>query len=302
MRAMRIATMLCVALGATGAAGAEEGGGVQLDVATPRDSGYVIGDKITHHIALAPDGNYRLDAGSLPAAGRIDQWLELHPPRVETHGRCSEIDLTYQLINVPDTTRTLVVPRQTLYIADGERRVPLFVPEWSFTVAPIVPASQRGAAARYNLRPERLPPSLDVASGTWRLAVFAALWLAVTGWLAWLQWGVPWRARRARPFTQALRCLRRMRREPWDPDRQREALRVMQAALDRTAGCTLLPSNVDELFRARPALEPQRAPIATLLEQSRQLFFGAGAGVAPPTLADVLALCRACRDVEGAAT
>jgi mxaA protein len=209
-----------------------------------------------------------------------------------------EITLTYQLINVPEAPSALVVPRQTLEINGPDRSLPVFVPEWTFTATPIVPAVQRGAAARFNLRPERPPPLLAFAPHVWWLATLAAAWMTVMGALAWLYLGVPWRARRAQPFARALRELRRLDGLAWDDGRQREAFRIMHRALDRAAGFTLLPSNADELFRARPSLNALRAPIESLLQDSRRLFFGGPETAAPATLHALTELCRHCRDLE----
>ena len=287
-----------VAVPSRGAAAASD---VQLGVETPRDYGYVLGDTITHTVNLDLGGSYVLDEGSLPAAGRLDRWLELRPPRVRHRDHGVEITLVYQLISVPDAARTLVVPRQTLRIAGADRSLPVFVPEWSFTAAPIVPAEQRGDAARYNLRPERLPPPMTFASSVWRLATLLAMLAIVLGALAWLYFGVPWRARRALPFTRGLRELRRLRGGGWDEARQREALRIVHHALDVAAGRTLLPSNVDELFRARPPLGQLREPIEALLADSRHVFFGTPGDGPATTLASMIDLCRRCRDIERAA-
>ena len=273
-------------------------GVVQMEVVTPRADGYVIGDTITHTIRIELGADYRLDEHSLPAAGRLDQWLELHAPSLRRRGREVDITLTYQLINVPEAPTALVVPRQTLEIRSPERTLPVFVPEWSFTATPIVPAVQRGAGARFSLRPERLPPLLALTPHVWWLALLAAAWLAVIGALAWLSLGVPWRANRARPFARALRDLRRLSGQPWDDSRQQEAFRIMHRALDGAAGCTLLPSNVDTLFHARPSLNGLRVPIESLLQHSRRLFFGEPGTAMPPTLDALTELCRHCRDVE----
>jgi mxaA protein len=273
-------------------------GVLQMEVITPRADGYVIGDTITHTVRLELGGGYRFDEHSLPAAGRLDQWLELHRPVLRRRGHQVEIELTYQLINVPAAPSELVVPRETLEVTGAERRLPVFIPEWSFTATPIVPADQRGSAARFNLRPERPPPLLELAPDLWRLAALSVALIAVLAALTWLHLGVPWRARRARPFAHALRELRRLRGDGWDEGRQREAFRIVHRALDLAAGFTLLPSNVEELFRVRPPLRPLRAPIESLLEESRRLFFGAAGVGAPVTLDALMDLCRRGRDIE----
>ena len=274
---------------------------MQLRVDTPRVYGYVLGDTITHTVHLDLGGSYVLDERALPAAGRVDRWLELRPPRVRHVDHGVEVTLVYHLISAPDATRTLVVPRQTLEIEGADRGLPVFVPEWSFTAAPIVPVEQRGDAARYNLRPERLPPPMTFGSQYWRLAMLLAMLAVVLSALAWLHFGVPWRARRARPFARGLRELRRLPGDGWDEVRQREAFRIVHRALDDAAGRTLLPSNVDELFRVRPPLAELQEPIEALLADSRRVFFGTG-DEPVTTLASMIELCRQCRDLERAAS
>jgi mxaA protein len=293
--------MLLAGLAMLPAGAAADGSTVQLEVATPRDYGYVIGDTITHTVRLELGSSYGLDESSLPTAGRIDRWLELRPPRVRQADHGLEISLVYQLIDAPAETRELVVPRQTLKIVGADRALPMFVPEWSFTAAPIVPAEQRGAAARFNLRPERLPPAAPLAPHLWRFAALLATLTLLLGALAWLYAGMPWRARRALPFARGVRELGRLRGHAWDERRQREAFRIVHRALDAAAGRTLLPSNVDELFRARPMLAKLREPIEALLADSQRFFFGAASGVPPATLTSMIELCRRCRDLERAA-
>jgi mxaA protein len=289
----RCALVLLAAWLAAGDAGA-----VGIEVETPRAAGYVIGDTITHVVRVDLEGGaYRLDEASLPAAGRIDRWLELREPVLARRAGGVDVTLTYQIVNAPERAQALAVPTQTLRVAGPRGTFPLFVPEWTFVLSPLVPAEQRGTGALYNLRPERPPPAPALGPDVARLAALAAGLALVLGRLAWLRWGAPWRARRAQPFAQALRSLERMRRRPWDDAARAEAFRILHAALDRAAGCTLLPSNVDALIRARPALAGLRAPIERALAQSRDLFFGTH-GAEPPALAALVELCRACRDAE----
>jgi len=54
----------------------------QIESITPRAYGYVIGDVLEYRLRLETDSSFRLDPESLPAAGRINVWLELRPPLV----------------------------------------------------------------------------------------------------------------------------------------------------------------------------------------------------------------------------
>jgi mxaA protein len=299
MNAVRAAARcLCLLAVLIASAATASTGIVQMEVTAPRTEGYVIGDTITRVVHLELGGDDRLDEHSLPVAGRIDLWLELHLPRVRRHGASVDVELTYQLVNAPQVTQELVVPQLTLQVASTDHRLPVFVPEWRFTATPIVPVAQRGAAARFNLRPQRPPPLLDVVVRAWLLGATLAAWTVVMGALGWLHFGLPWRAARARPFAQALRELRALRGGEWDRGRQREAFRIVHRALDRAAGCTVLPANVDELFRTHPSLARLRARIESLLQDSRRLFFGPGDAVATTSLDALTDLCRDCRQLE----
>ena len=274
---------------------------VELVVETPRDYGYVIGDTITHTVRLELGGSYRLDESALPAARRLDAWLELRAPVLRHRAGRTEVLLTYQLVNAPAATTRLTIPRQTLQIVGAERTLPVFVPEWSFSAAPLVPQAQRGEAARFNLRAERPPPLHSLTPELWRLGVLIGAGVIVLGVLAWAHFGLPWRSRRARPFAHALRRLQRMRGQVWDEGNVRMALGIVHAALDRAAGCTVLPSNAEALFQARPALERVRTRVESFLAGSRAILFESALGDASITLASLISLCRACRDAERAA-
>jgi mxaA protein len=271
---------------------------VQLDVETPRAYGYSIGDIITHTVRLELGSGYALDPEALPVAHRLDRWLELRAPALRRRADGVDVLLTYQLINAPAVATRLTVPRQTLQIVGNGRTLPVFVPEWSFVAAPLVPEEQRGAAARFNLRPERMPPERPLAGELWRLGLLLAAFLLVLGVLAWLHFGLPWRARRARPFAQAIRRLERMTDRAWDEAAVREALSIVHTALDGVAGHTVLGSNADALFRARPALERVRPALESFLAGSRTTLFDPGVDGEKPTLASLASLCRACRDAE----
>jgi mxaA protein len=273
---------------------------VQMEVDTPRAYGYVIGDTITHTVRLELGPGYALDAEALPVARRLDQWLELRSPVLRRRAEGIDVLLTYQLVNAPAATTQLTVPRVTLQIVGNGRALPVFVPEWSFTAAPLVPEEQRGPAAGYNLRPERMPPLRPLAPELWRLGLLLAGALVLGGVLGWLHVGLPWRARRARPFAQALRRLERMRGRAWDEASMHEALSIVHFALDAAAGRTVLGSNADVLFRARPALERVRPALESFLAGSRSTLFDPDAEGEPPTLGSLATLCRACRDAERA--
>jgi mxaA protein len=147
-----------------------------------------------------------------------------------------------------------------------------------------------------------VPPSEPLAPHLWRLGGLLATLTLLLATLAWLHVGVPWRARRALPFARGLRELGRLRGHAWDEARQREAFRIVHRALDAAAGRTLLPFNVEELFRARPTLVSLREPIEALLADSQRFFFGAVSPAPPATLVSMIELCRRCRDLERAAS
>lgn len=263
-------------------------------VDTPRDFGYAIGDRMVHRITLALNDPYRLQPDSLPRAGRLTHWLTLLPPQLseqrDTTGTVYRIELSYQIVNLEPGDRQLSTPAQRLRFSDGQGRLSVTVPDWTFRVGRLSDPQRPPD----DLQPERLPPPLSPPLSA-ALASGGGLLLALLA-LGYLYGNLP--LGRRGPFARALRELRRLRHRPWDEPTRRRARRILHAAFDRTAGATLLARDLDGFIAAQRRFEPLRGGIAAFFERSEVLFYRSPEAGGTESLAELIRFCRACRDAE----
>lgn len=268
-----------------------------LDLYAPRGFGYVIGDTLSLSVEIVLDAPFQLDPASLPRPQPLDYWLDL--TRVElTEGSAPEggrryrLDLTYQTFYAPLEPKRLALPALHLAAMDGERRVPLTVPAWSFLTSPLREIVSTGQGATLGLRPDA--PPRPIPTSTARLGILATLATALlvgTG-LAWHSGRGPFAARRPRPFTRAARQVARDLKGE-DAPGYGEALRTLHRAFDTTAGRGVFAEDLPAFFRAHPTFAAAEAEVRTLFDASRRLFFGADESAArrvlPPAALQVLA-------------
>ncbi len=112
-------------------------------VVQPRSFGHVLGDVLTQRVSL-DQGGRTLQPGALPAAARIDLWLERRPPRLETdaHGR-HWLAIDYQIINSPRTLSAIALPALAVPTAGGPT---LQLAAWPISIAPLTPDQPFGRA------------------------------------------------------------------------------------------------------------------------------------------------------------
>jgi mxaA protein len=276
----------------------------RLEVATPRAFGYVIGDTLQHRVSLELERPYQLDEASLPEAGTLSPGLELRAPVVRVrHGRDRtryEILLTYQIFQFAERLQTLAIPPLELRVRKERASLPVTVPEWRFSLAPLAPRRIAASVALPELRPERPPPRMPERPHVERLIALAA-GLSLAGlYLAYAYWGIPLLAPRKRPFGRAFRELRRLERRPFSEALYLDALRSLHRAFDRTAGRTLFAEHLDRFYVRHPEFAGLRPSIEALFEHSRQAFFQSRQGPAADveSLHELVALCRRCRALE----
>lgn len=256
-----------------------------------RDTGYVLGDFIEQRIELAAPAGAQLVRESIPAPGRINNWLELRESRVE--GRT--LVLTYQVFGAVESALQLAIPAFALRMREGESQTPLSVPAQPFYLSPVLPPvlGEQDRQPRTSLAPEPLPRR--------RLGLLAlgcaAIAFALAIYLAWVYDRLPFFSRNAGPLTRCFRKLRRTAAAPLDGQAYRAQLEDLHTALNRCADETLYEASLPLLFARAPHLAPLRAEIESFFRHSREVFYGAGDTAFWPQ-AELLGLCRRARDCE----
>ncbi len=266
----------------------------------PRAFGYQIGDVVARNISVhAPEGLV-LDEGSLPRPGARGKALELRAiarrSHAESGGQRHELALEYQVMLSPPETRTLEMPGFTLRFDGQPRAQEVRVEAWPVTVSPLVPVDVSPRRGLGELQPDAAPPLFDTAAGRHRLVFYGGLVLLLSGYLAVVYIGLPWRRRAHRPFASAWRSIRGLKSDSPELVR-RAAFRHLHEALNHTAGEVVFEHAIDRFVGAQPRYEPLRDDLVTFFQQSRREFFGDADGA----LADrawLIEFSRRCRDAE----
>ena len=269
-------------------------------VQEPRAFGYSVGDVVSRVVTVQVPAGLELDEASLPQGTRPGQAIELR--RVsqrsfwQADGRRHELTLDYQVFLSPPELRTLELPPVILHLKGSARVEELRVDAWPLTVGPLAPVDPWLREGLGEMRPDAPPPLIDTAGAQRRLTAYGVAGLLLLGYLAHVYLGLPWAARRRRPFTLAWRDLRSLPRAA-SAERRQEAFRRLHEALNQTAGQVVFEPDLDRFIAAHPQFTSLRGELLLFFQRSREQFFAGGATAAEhePWL---VGFCRQCRDAE----
>lgn len=268
---------------------------VAATVEQPRSFGHVLGDVLTQRVLLEHAGR-PLEPGALPAAARVDVWLERRTARIEADAQGRRwLAIDYQLVNAPRALRAIALP--ALRIATASDGPTLALPAWPVSIAPLTPPEVFGQGDLQPLRPDRPVAALptDAIERQLRLSL-AALLGVLLAWFGWWAWRNAREARRL-PFAQAWRELQRI-----DDPASAQAWRIVHRALNTSAGHVVHGAGLPRLLAEAPHLRPLQARLEDFYRESTRRFFASNpdtAGADPPYPPYPLKpLCRALRDAE----
>lgn len=247
----------------------------------PRAYGWQLGDVLQREVLIDADAAFTLETDSLPRPGRVGSAFELRRVahermRAAGGGSTHRLRLEYQVFLSPPAVKTLELPPLVLRFATQGRSRDVRVDAWPVTVAPLVPVEVSPRRGLGELQPDEPPPRVDTAAVRVRLMVCAAAAALLALVLLHLHVGLPWLARRHRPFEDAWRALRKLPARD-AAARRRAAFELLHAALNRSAGQALFEGGVDGFVAAHPAFAPLRDELREFFRRSRSEFFGAGA-------------------------
>lgn len=274
------------------------------DVIEPRAFGYVIGDKVRREVHLSVHPDYRLDEESLPKAGRLDRWLDVAAPEVDTtrdrHGRHYHLILTYQIRNAPAAPEIVAIPQQNLRILGETQALTTLVPRLRIAVAPLTSGIGADRISATSLQPDRPPVPLPLQERQARIAWAGAALLALLLFAAWRRGLMAFRSRERLPFATAVRELKRLQAGSSAPEQYPASLKIVHEAINRTAGRAVFAHNLDNFLASHSEFAPLREDFRRLFAASGHVFFAnapadAPGGSAPAAL---LRLCRHCRRIE----
>ncbi len=213
--------------------------------------------------------------------------------------------MNYQIFSTPRTVDLDVIPGFELVFTGKGSRVQLDVPDWVYSISPLLkPEPEVEAIAEIPLRADAPPPLIDTALPAYGMALFSGL--SMLFGVCWLYFSAIWPfgSRTRAPFTQACRALGRMTGKTGREAALRQGFRLVHQAFNETAGEVVFAEHLERFFQKRPDFESRRHDIETFFGRSRQLFFGDASSAGPVTaeLAWLSEFCRRCAHVERGAT
>ena len=266
----------------------------------PRAFGYQVGDTVERNIAVHVPAGLVLDETTVPRPGVRGKAIELQ--RVTRHsepeagGTRHELLLSYQVFLSPPEVRTIEIAPFVLHFTGQPRDQDLRVEAWPLTVSPLMPVEASPRRGLGELRPDVPPPLIDARPGHHRLLAYGGLILLLLAYLAHVHLGLPWWARRHRPFGNAWRALRGLPAHA-PATEWRAAFQRMHEALNLAAGEVLFEHGVDRFVAAQPRYAGLRSELLEFFQRSRSQFFAQG-GPAADDGRWLLAFCRSCRNAE----
>lgn len=269
-------------------------------IEAPREFGYTVGDTVRHKMVLDLEGPYRLDTTSLPAAGRLNRWLEIIGAEAtaahDRDGVSYAITIDYQIVNAPHDVTAVTVPQQDLSVSGGANPIAVFIPEWTFRVGPVTDAEARDGL---RLRPDRQPQPIAVDGRRIRLLVWTAVFACLLMYLGYRHLLLPRLNRDAYPFRTAHRSLRKLGPNP--PADFRLGLRVFHAAVNQTAGQVVYSGKLGEFVAGHPEYAELKQELESFFSRSEDTFFRESEVAKPEAaLRELTTLCRRCRTIERA--
>lgn len=271
-----------------------------IRVDTPRDFGYTIGDKIRHEMQLSLREPYRLATSTLPKTGRLNRWLEISmiDSEVRHRGQVASyrIIVEYQVFNAPSQLTSVTIPQLEFITTGGANPIPVFMPEWTFIVAPItkpVPGGEPG------LRPDHEPRPIPLMDRLVRLLTSTMLLAGILLYLAYRHWVLPRLSRGRYPFASAFKEIRSIQRRDSEPGSYRLALQIFHGAVNKTAGQVIFPGNLQAFMSANAEYAALASEFSTVYARSQDVFFN-DAEIAEPerSIRQLVDLCRHCRNLE----
>lgn len=243
---------------------------------------------------------FQLDRSSLPETGRLNRWLEISAAKATLVSRGAvdsyRITIDYQIFNAPKELSPVTIPQLEFVLSGGDNPLPIFLPEWTFSIAPIAKVGPRPESM---LQPDRQPTPIAVGARRARLWGSTFLLAALLSYLAFWQWVLP-RLRRSRyPFANALDKLRHLPRSASGSERYKLGARTFHAAMNATARHVVFNDNLPDFFSAHPQYAMLEVELAEFFAQSRDVFFDNSLVAAPDAaLRELIELCRRCRTLE----
>jgi mxaA protein len=256
----------------------------EVTITLDRSWGLLIGDEVVASVNL-PINTSEIDQDSLPQLGkRHGPWLYLQ----EVVADGEQLQLHYQLVNVPAETRQLATPTYTLRTMGGEL---VNIPSTSFSAGSFLNTTDD--ATTVALRGDQQLLAADFAPLQKQL--FYATLVALLTALFWLIWHIGLRPGKRLPFAKAVFSMNKLR---WFGHKDVDsATRVMHHAFNESAGTVVIYSQIQKLWDSCPWLVDLQPEITRFYQQSASHYFARNSQQSAD-FDSLIKLARACRARE----
>jgi len=229
-----------------------------------RDSGYTIGDSIDMAVTFRLPAQHQIDEDSLPLIGRVNHWLDIQSLDFSQDKQQARLHIQWQLFATVEMSQQLKTPEIVLK-TNGENPQKITIPQQSFYYSSVLPMPPLKGMKR---RADLTPPAFDERQPLIRFGLcFALFSLAGLTWL-WLKDLLPWLPRAAGPMTQLSRRLKEGAEHFTTAQ-----LRDIHTALNTSAGVSLYPNNLSQLFFNAPYFDGEQQNIQSFFDLSWQQFY-----------------------------
>jgi len=233
-------------------------------VITMRDSGYTLGDKLQMTAIFTLPAHQTIDEESLPLVGRVSPWLDIQALAIKQHKQHVQLNLTWQLFATVEIAQPLKTPEIILKTANKPPQT-IIIPAQTFYYSPVLPMPPlKDIKRRANL----VPPIVDTAQPLFYFSTCCGLFLLCGLVWLWLTDWLPWFPFKPKPMTKLVRQLK-----SHSTELTLTQLREIHTALNQSAGVSLYPDNLSQLFHRAPYFAHEEARVTQFFNQSWGLFY-----------------------------
>lgn len=229
-----------------------------------RDSGYHLGDFIHQTITIRLPKHATLDEESLPLTGYVKPWLDLSALSYKQQSDTVKLSLTWQIFATVEIAQMLKTP--ALVLKTKEKPVlEISIPAQAFYYSPVFPYPLAETKRQNNLPPLAFNEQTPLIG----LVVFSTLGVLLTLCWLWLKDWLPWPRNRG-PLATLAKAMRHKTAQTIDT----KQLQAIYHALNASAGESLFPSNLSQLFNKAPYLLPYQSEIEQCFAQCWCAVYG----------------------------
>ena len=273
-------------------------GPVGIELETPRDFGYSLGDKVTLIAHISLPLFYTLETGFLPKPGPVNEWLQLESARLVEAKADDDYTLavTYQIFKSVPATTELTLPALPLHFKHQGRSLTENMPAWTFSYHPLIPKSKTDA--QIEPEAETLPTLMFTGESSRKLTFLVTLISMLLFYIIWFYGKVPFLERYSGAFGKACKTLKQLKKQAPSPETRRKALQCFHRALNELAGETVFADRLPAFFGRFPKYIPLQEKTEAFFRISQNLFFTGNADTEALTVEQIESLCLLYRKLE----